>query len=66
MSTSPCTCAKPRVIGTEVRGFYDGVAYWQCRGCGLIWDRFGSQHMSAATIPHPVMGNKKLLGDFKS
>lgn len=28
-----------RVIGVEIRGFYDGVAYWQCPECNVVWHR---------------------------
>jgi hypothetical protein len=27
-------------IGVEIRGLYDGVAFWQC-GAGHRWHRFG-------------------------
>lgn len=29
-----------RIIGVEIRGIYDGVAYWQCPDCGWAWHRF--------------------------
>lgn len=28
------------LIGYEVRGVYDGVAYWGCPMCGGTWHRF--------------------------
>jgi len=27
-------------IGIEVRGYYDGVAYWRCPYCEYTWARF--------------------------
>lgn len=30
-----------RVIGHEVPGLYDGIAYWSCPTCGTSWHRFG-------------------------
>jgi hypothetical protein len=29
-----------KVIGVEIRGFYDGVAYWTCPTCGARWHRW--------------------------
>lgn len=29
-----------RIIGVEIRGVFDGVAYWQCPDCGWAWHRF--------------------------
>lgn len=29
-----------RLIGVEIRGVYDGIAYWRCPDCGLRWHRF--------------------------
>lgn len=66
MSGHVCPKGNASIIGTEIRGFYDGVAYWQCRTCGMIWDRMGDVHADTSTVPHPVMGKKRLLGDFKS
>lgn len=28
------------IIGWEIRGFYDGVVYWQCPICNVVWHRF--------------------------
>jgi hypothetical protein len=28
------------VIGVEVPGLYDGIAYWACPKCGCKWHRF--------------------------
>lgn len=28
------------VIGVEIRGLYDGVAYWTCPKCGARWHRW--------------------------
>jgi len=29
-----------RVIGVEIRGLYDGVAYWICPDCKVVWHRW--------------------------
>lgn len=29
-----------RIIGVEIRGYYDGVAKWRCPDCGAEWNRF--------------------------
>ena len=29
-----------KVIGIEIRGLYDGVAYWHCPVCGENWHRW--------------------------
>jgi hypothetical protein len=29
-----------RLIGVEIQGLYDGVAYWKCPDCGHEWERF--------------------------
>lgn len=29
-----------RLIGIEIMGGYDGVAYWECPDCKVRWDRF--------------------------
>lgn len=29
-----------KLIGLEVRGKYDGVSYWACPFCQVVWDRF--------------------------
>jgi uncharacterized C2H2 Zn-finger protein len=29
-----------RVIGVEIRGLYDGVAYWECPDCRVVWHRW--------------------------
>ena len=29
-----------RIIGYEIRGVYDGVAFWMCPECGARWHRF--------------------------
>lgn len=28
------------VIGIEVRGYYDGIAFWHCPSCKAYWKRF--------------------------
>jgi hypothetical protein len=28
-----------RVVAFTIRGFYDGVAYWQCPECNVVWHR---------------------------
>lgn len=40
MSGCPRWCGAGEVVGHEVRGLYDGVAYWSCTGCGTCWHRF--------------------------
>lgn len=32
------------VVGVEIRGVYDGVAYWQCPVCGYAFHRFDPDH----------------------
>lgn len=32
------------VVGVEIRGVYDGIAYWQDPVCGWAFHRFGSDH----------------------
>lgn len=32
-----------RLIGVEIRGYYDGVAKWRCPDCGAEWDRFSKE-----------------------
>lgn len=59
-------CVKDRgeINGVELRGFYDGVAYWQCERCLQVWDRSGRPHASAKSVPHPV--NRLLkVGDWQ-
>jgi hypothetical protein len=29
-----------RIVGVEIRGYYDGVAYWECPDCKHKWHRF--------------------------
>jgi predicted RNA-binding Zn-ribbon protein involved in translation (DUF1610 family) len=29
-----------KLCGHEIRGFYDGIAYWTCWECGHRWHRF--------------------------
>ncbi len=29
-----------RIIGIEIRGVYDGVAYWECPDCDVRWHRW--------------------------
>lgn len=29
-----------RLVGVEIRGYYDGVAYWECPDCKHRWHRF--------------------------
>jgi len=29
-----------RLIGVEIRGYYDGVCKWKCPDCNKEWDRF--------------------------
>lgn len=29
-----------KVIGLEIPGKYDGVSYWKCPECQMLWDRF--------------------------
>jgi hypothetical protein len=38
-----------KLIGVEVRGIYDGVAYWHCPLCDIVWHRFppGDRRRSA-------------------
>lgn len=35
-------CGSEHVVGVEIRGLYDGVAYWRCAvdECGEEWHRF--------------------------
>jgi hypothetical protein len=40
-----CTEQSPKhfsknVIGVQVLGYYDGVAYWKCKSCNTCFDRF--------------------------
>lgn len=35
-----------RLIGVEIRGYYDGVSMWKCPDCGKTWDRFARDHFS--------------------
>lgn len=49
-----CVRDKGAIVGVEIRGFYDGVAYWQCQQCLQVWDRGGKPHAQAKTVPHPV------------
>lgn len=32
-----------RLIGIEIQGGYDGVAYWECPDCHTRWDRFTAE-----------------------
>jgi hypothetical protein len=32
-----------RLIGVEVRQLYDGVYYWQCPDCKMMWNRWTGQ-----------------------
>lgn len=29
-----------RLIGVEISGYYDGIAYWRCPDCGTTFRRF--------------------------
>lgn len=29
-----------RLIGIEILGGYDGIQYWKCPECKVVWDRF--------------------------
>jgi hypothetical protein len=29
-----------KIVGVELQGVYDGVAYWACMACGNRWHRF--------------------------
>lgn len=31
-----------KVIGNEIPGLYDGVAFWTCPVCGASWHRFAT------------------------
>jgi hypothetical protein len=42
MTTGTCECGQP-LIGVEVRGFYDGVLFWQC-ALGHMTHRFHAGH----------------------
>ena len=40
-----CTAESPKhfgknVIGIEIQGKYDGISYWKCQVCKVIFDRF--------------------------
>jgi len=28
------------LIGLEIQGGYDGISYWACPKCKVVWDRF--------------------------
>lgn len=38
----PSCCDMP-CIGIERQGWYDGVAYFQCQGCGTSYPRIGER-----------------------
>jgi hypothetical protein len=58
-----CVKDKGQIVGVELRGFYDGVAYWQCQSCLQVWDRTGRPHTSTRTVPHPT-NRLFTVGDF--
>ena len=50
-------CDPHNPVGVEIRGFYDGVAYWQCMVCGHRWHRFPEGDYRRATIERIWEGN---------
>ena len=34
-----------RLIGIEVTGKYDGVSYWMCPHCRVMWDRWTGEKL---------------------
>ena len=38
-----------RLMGIE-DGSYDGVSYWRCPDCGVVWDRFTGEISKSKTI----------------
>jgi len=40
------------VAGIEIRGLYDGVAYWTCRICKDSWNRFPSSDRITKEVIH--------------
>ena len=53
-----CTPKSPKhfgkdVTGIEIRGKYDGISYWECQVCKVIFDRFTME------VADPFGGVKK-------
>lgn len=48
--------AYSHIVGVEIRGLYDGVAYWACPQCGAQWHRWSApgriRDSLAVTHPH--------------
>lgn len=34
-----------KMMGIEIQGGYDGVSYWACPNCKVVWDRFTGKEM---------------------
>lgn len=50
-----CTEDNPKhfgknIIGVEVRGYYDGVAYWRCDCCKSCFDRFTGERFEESEV----------------
>lgn len=43
-----CGC---KMIGVEVRGLYDGVLYWLCDICGIMFHRFTGNVITEDQLP---------------
>lgn len=58
-------CNGTSIVGVEVRGVYDGVLYWECKGCGGTAHRFPqSDRLYAKAKPFvhpPVIGPEDLI-----
>ena len=39
-----------RLIGIEIQGGYDGVAYWECPDCQARWDRFTGEKVEKQKV----------------
>jgi hypothetical protein len=37
-------CAHGRIMSIEILGVYDGVCYYECKGCKTVWHRFADGH----------------------
>lgn len=41
-------CFKHTIIGIEVQGYYDGIAFWHCSKCDVYWKRFSWSNFKEA------------------
>lgn len=54
-SSYGCTEDNPKhfsknIIGVEVSGYYDGVAYWRCTECKSCFDRFTGERFEESEV----------------